>query len=154
MTAKWEQRLYEIGEGKAFMEQVKKLTVKLIDDARENSKSWDFSKIQLQEIEVDTIRGKKKNTFENKILHGKCLLCGGTVIDKGNFYGCGNYTKTKCSFSISKKILGKTISKTNVEKILQNGKSNLIKGFKKGNNTFNAYLIWNNKEKKIKFAYE
>lgn len=53
-----------------------------------------------------------------------------------------------------KKILGKTISKTNVEKILQNGKSNLIKGFKKGNNTFNAYLIWNNKEKKIKFAYE
>ena len=46
MTAKW-QRLAEIGEGTAspatFMEQTKKLSAKIIEDAVEMSEKWDFT---------------------------------------------------------------------------------------------------------------
>jgi DNA topoisomerase-3 len=44
MTAKWEQRLEEIGQGSAsaqvFIEQVRKLSVKLIEDAKQQAKTW------------------------------------------------------------------------------------------------------------------
>lgn len=153
MTAKWEQRLSEIGEGKAsptaFMEQVKKLTIKLINDATKESNAWNFSHLQLEEIKESSYRGNKK-----QVLKGKCPICSGAVVDKGSFFGCSNYAKTKCSFSISKRILGKSISVTNIEKILEKGKSNLIKGFKKAEQPFDAYLVWNHQEKKLKFVYK
>jgi DNA topoisomerase III len=151
MTAKWEQRLSEIGEGRAsatqFMEQVKRLSAKIIQDAVEMSETWDFAGLDTESIQ----RAKSKATLGKPI--GTCKLCGGTVIDKGAFYGCANYAKTKCSFTISKKILGKTISQANVKKLLQQGKTNVIKGFKKGEKTFDAVLVWDDKEKKISFSF-
>jgi DNA topoisomerase III len=152
MTAKWEQRLNEIGEGKAsaasFMEQVKKLSEKIIEDAIEMSETWDFAGFHIESIQ----RTKAKSMVGKPI--GICKLCGGTVIDKGEFYGCANYAKTKCNFTISKKILGKKISQTNVKKLLQHGKTDLIKGFKKGDKTFDAYLVWEEKEQKITFSFK
>ncbi|GAJ39157.1 DNA topoisomerase III [Saccharococcus caldoxylosilyticus] len=151
MTAKWEQRLSEIGEGKAsaahFMEQVKRLSAKIIQDAVEMSETWNFAGLDTESIQ----RTKSKATLGKPV--GTCKLCGGTVIDKGTFYGCANYAKTKCSFTISKKILGKTISQANVKKLLQHGKTNVIKGFKKGEKTFDAVLVWDDKEKKISFSF-
>ncbi|WP_027409811.1 DNA topoisomerase III [Anoxybacteroides tepidamans] len=152
MTAKWEQRLSEIGEGKAsasaFMEQVKKLSQKIVQDAIEMSKHWDFAGLDTAAIQ----RTKSKATLGKKV--GTCKLCGGAVIDKGEFYGCANFSKTKCSFTISKMILGKKLSQTNIKKLLANGKTDLIKGFKKGEKTFDAYLIWNEQERKISFAFQ
>lgn len=55
MTAKWEQRLREIGEGKAsagaFMEAVKKMSAKIISDAVESSESWDFQGLDIESIQ-------------------------------------------------------------------------------------------------------
>jgi DNA topoisomerase-3 len=152
MTAKWEQRLSEIGEGKAsaasFMEQVKKLSAKIIQDAIEMSETWNFAGLDTESIQ----RTKSKATLGKPV--GTCKLCGGTVIDKGEFYGCANYAKTKCSFTISKMILGKKISQTNVKKLLQHGKTDVIKGFKKGEKTFDAYLVWDEQERKISFSFK
>ncbi|MFC4184324.1 DNA topoisomerase III [Saccharococcus thermophilus] len=151
MTAKWEQRLSEIGEGRAsaahFMEQVKRLSAKIVEDALAASQSWNFAGLDTASIQRTT----SKATLGKPV--GTCKLCGGTVIDKGTFYGCANYAKTKCSFTISKKILGKTISQANVRKLLEHGKTNIIKGFKKGEKTFDAVLVWDEKEKKITFSF-
>jgi DNA topoisomerase III len=151
MTAKWEQRLSEIGDGRAsashFMEQVKKLSAKIVADALAASQHWNFAGLDTASIQRTT----SKATLGKPV--GTCKLCGGTVIDKGMFYGCANYAKTKCSFTISKKILGKTISQANVKKLLQQGKTNVIKGFKKGEKTFDAVLVWDDKEKKISFSF-
>jgi DNA topoisomerase III len=153
MTAKWEQRLHEIGEGKAspkeFMEQAKKLAVKLIEDAKKQSQSWNFEGYPLEEFKNQKT-GKKKTSTGTKV--GKCKKCEGDVVDKGTFYGCSNYSTTKCDFTISKKILGKTISQANIKKFLKDGKTDLIKGFKKGEKTFDARLEWS--ENKIKFLFE
>lgn len=151
MTAKWEQRLSEIGEEKAsataFMEQVKKLATKIVTDAVHMAHRWSF-----EGLDIASIQRKKKATRGTIV--GACKLCGGSVVDKGSFYGCINYAKTKCPFTISKKILGKSISQTNVKKLLAEGKTNVIKGFKKGESTFDAALIWDEKEKRMLFLFE
>ncbi|KQL54868.1 DNA topoisomerase III [Heyndrickxia shackletonii] len=153
MTAKWEQRLHEIGEGKAspniFMEQAKKLSIKLINDARENSGEWDFQHFDLTEFQKNKTskNGKKLGT---KL--GKCRKCDGDVVDKGKIFGCSNYNTSKCDFAISKKILGRSISQTNIKKLLTEGSTDFIKGFKKDGKEFTAKLEW--KDNKISFLYK
>ncbi|MGE7110085.1 DNA topoisomerase III [Lysinibacillus sp. NPDC047702] len=155
MTAKWEQRLSEIGEGnaspKVFMEQVKKLAYKLITDANDREKIWEFNQNEVDKITEDNPFNKKYKKVKKVV--GKCMLCDGSIIDHGTFYGCSNYKTVNCKFSVSKKILSKTISQANLRKLLATGETDLIKGLKKGEKTFNAHLIWNEKEHKINFKF-
>ena len=155
MTAKWEQRLQEIGKGQAsapeFMEQVKKLSERLVQSALHESKTWDFGDLDTDSIQR-TKGGKGKRASKTSV--GTCLKCGGKVIDKGKFYGCSNYQKTKCSFTISKTILQKRITQTIVKKVLTNGKSDRIDGFKKGEKEFSAYLSWDPAQNKIQFQFD
>lgn len=150
MTAKWEQRLSEIGVGQAspalFIEQTKKLSTKLVADAIAVAPHWTFEGLKVEAIQRST---SSRYTLGKNV--GKCKLCDGDVVDKGEFYGCANYNKNKCNFTISKKILSKKISQTNVQKLLKDGRSNLIKGFKKGEKVFDAKLEW--REGKIQFLF-
>ncbi|WP_059170886.1 DNA topoisomerase III [Bacillus sp. FJAT-27445] len=152
MTGKWEQRLSEIGEGKAspkiFLEQVKKLSQKLMADAIEQKVHWSFEDIQVENIPQNNKYNKKVKTVV-----GKCRLCSGKILDFGKFYGCTNYKVSNCKFSISKKILGKTISQANMEKLLKNGETNVIKNFKKGEKAFDAAILWNENQNKIEFRF-
>ncbi|WP_099362801.1 DNA topoisomerase III [Fredinandcohnia onubensis] len=154
MTAKWEQRLHEIGQGKAspasFMIQTKKLSQKIVDDAKVQSDTWDFSSINIENVSSQKSSYNKK---EIGTVVGTCKKCGGEVINKGKFYGCANYKTKGCQFTISGKILGKTITKTNVQKLLSANKTNLIKGFKKESKMFDAYLKWNDQTGKIEFEF-
>ncbi|MBS4172274.1 DNA topoisomerase III [Bacillus sp. FJAT-49736] len=153
MTAKWEQRLHEIGEGNAspknFMEQAKKLAIKLINDARESSESWDFKHLDVDEFQ-NKDSSKKGRSTEAPL--GKCKKCDGDVIDKGKFFGCSKYSATKCDFTISKKILGRSISKTNIKRLLAEGRTDFIKGFKKDGKEFSAKLEW--KDNKITLLFK
>jgi len=155
MTGKWEQRLSEIGEGnaspKAFMEQVKKLADKLISDANEREKQWSFNQSEVDKITANNPYNKKYK--KEKTVVGKCILCEGSIIDHGTFYGCSNYKIANCKFSVSKKLLRKTISLANMRKLLATGETDLIKGFKKGEKTFNAHLIWDKEDRKIQFKF-
>lgn len=150
MTAKWEQRLKEIGSGNAspqvFMESVKKLAAKLTEDAIRSSDSWDTKGIT---IEPSTT---SKKALGKKV--GTCPLCGSAVIDKGKLYGCSGYAKNKCPFTISKRILGKPVSQTNAKKILKDGKSATIKGLKGKRGPFDAALVWDASEKKLTFEFD
>lgn len=155
ITGKWEQRLSEIGEGKAspkaFLEQVKKLAQKLMIDAKEQKVHWSFENIEIEKISSNS---PNKNVTKNvKTVLGKCRMCSGTILDFGKFYGCTNYKTSNCKFSISKKILGKSISQANMKKLLKTGETSLIKNFKKGEKAFNASLIWNEKANKVEFRF-
>ena len=155
MTAKWEQRLSEIGEGKAspkaFIEQVKKLANKLITDANEREKEWAFNQNEVEKITANNPYTKKYKKVKTSI--GKCILCDGSIIDHGTFYGCSNYKAANCKFSVSKKILSKTISQANMKKLLATGETDLIKGFKKGEKIFNAHLAWDKNTQKAIFKF-
>ncbi|MBU8908955.1 DNA topoisomerase III [Desertibacillus haloalkaliphilus] len=159
MTAKWEQRLYDIGQGaaspQAFMEQSKKLSVHLIDEATKQSKQWSFDAETIAELKTTVGSNKsRRGTKRASTVVGACRKCNGKVVDRKTFYGCSNYTKTKCDFTLSKKILGKTISQANIKKLLKDGETNLIKGFKKGDKRFDASLRWEESKQTTEFVFQ
>ncbi|ALA55237.1 DNA topoisomerase 3 [Shouchella clausii] len=137
LTGRWEQRLKEIGEGKAsaknFIDQSKKLAEKIVNDAKGHASSWDFN------VYIEKMANEK--------FLGQCPKCGEGVTDKGKFYGCSAFKSKNCDFTLNKKLLGKTLSETNMRKLLEKGKTNLIKGLKgKNAKEFDAYVVWKEKE--------
>lgn len=152
MTGKWEQKLKEISEGTAspkhFMEQTNKMVLHLISSSVTHSEEWEFS----EEVRETFTPGKKKQKSFTKL--GSCKKCDGQVVDKGSFYGCNNYKKNKCDFTLSKKILGKAITQKNIKMLLAEGSTETIEGFKNKDKTFNAKLAWDEKEGKLSFLFE
>jgi DNA topoisomerase III len=152
MTAKWEQRLHEITEGKAspalFMEQTKKMVQHLIENTCKSTHLWEFSSQVQEEFEPRKFKGSKGQTQL-----GKCKKCDGSVVDKGSFYGCSNYKATQCNFTISKKILGKSITQKHIKAILGTGITEMIDGFISKDKTFAAKLAWNPEQQRIVFVY-
>ncbi|MGI6187116.1 MAG: topoisomerase C-terminal repeat-containing protein, partial [Brevibacillus sp.] len=138
----------EIGQGlaspQAFMEQVKKLSSKIVQDAVEQSQSWNLDGYDVAAMP----RQSSRFSLGKKV--AACRACGGDLVDKGDFYGCANYRKTGCGVTLSKTILGKKISAANVKRLMESGRSNLIKGFQKGEERFDAYLLWDDREQKVR----
>ena len=152
MTAKWEQRLREIGKGEAssvtFMEQTKKLVEHLLQEAQTQGQSWDFS-----HFDTSSMQRKPKNGKRRSPAVGQCPSCGGAVLDRGTFYGCSQFKTNECRFTVSKTILKKKIRQKDVKLLLKDGQTEMIDGFVKGDQTFCAKLVWNKEEKKITFQY-
>ena len=151
MTAKWEQRLKEISHGSAspkhFIEQTNKMVDHLISSSVDQAMNWVFAEEDRENFSPSKQRTKRT------VKLGQCKKCDGFLIDKGSFYGCSNFHKNHCDFTISKKILGKAITQKNVKKLLQEGKTELIEGFANKDKTFNAMLTWDDHEKKVKFLF-
>lgn len=86
-------------------------------------------------IEIDTDTG-----FVGDIL-GKCPLCDGEIKRTKFGYGCSNYHEKGCKFTIGSYILGRSISKSNVQMLLNTGKTSKIQGFtSKNGKKFDAFL--------------
>ncbi|WHY83637.1 topoisomerase C-terminal repeat-containing protein [Siminovitchia fortis] len=83
---------------------------------------------------------------------GTCPVCGnGRVQDKGKFYGCTEYQKG-CTFTLPKIFCGKKLSDAMIRKLLNGGKTGLLKGFKsKKGKSFEAYLQIENGRLKFEF---
>lgn len=83
--------------------------------------------------------------FTGKEPLGKCPKCGGRVFDAGMNYLCENATGANktCSFKTGKIILQQTIEPAQVVKLLNEGKTDLLKNFvsKKTNRKFEAFLV-------------
>lgn len=152
MTAKWEQRLKEITEGEAspkhFMELTEKMVTHVIASAVQEAENWTFSPEDQEGFQP----GKQAKT-KRTVKLGSCKLCNGHVVDKGNFYGCSNYQSTNCSFTVSKKILGKSITQKQIKHLLTDGSTEMIQGFQGKGKTFDAKLVWEDKEQKFKFLF-
>lgn len=78
----------------------------------------------------------------------KCT-CGKQIVDKGKFYGCTGYPE--CDVAIPKAIKSKAIPKGQIEKLLHEGSTDLIKGFKSEEKTFDAFII--RSEKGLRFRF-
>ncbi|MDD2587130.1 MAG: DNA topoisomerase 3, partial [Syntrophomonadaceae bacterium] len=126
LTGEWEKKLLDIEQGNynsaAFMTEIKQLTTDIINEAKSRKRIY-----------------KTKPIAPEDVL-GTCPICGQPVIESKKGYGCSAW-RGGCKFTIWKEIAGKKISRTQAEKLLKNGKSDLIKGFKsKKGKDFDAYL--------------
>ena len=86
-------------------------------------------------------------------LIGKCPICGKEIKRRRNFYGCTGY-KEGCKFSVRTSICGRTIPVVQVQKLITEGKTDLLDGFvsPKSGKTFEAYLVL--KDGRAEFAFE
>ena len=104
--------------------------------------------IKLTEIELSQIFESKDapieldtdNGFVGDII-GKCPLCDGEIKRTKFGYGCSNYRDTGCKFAVGGYILGRSISKSNVQMLITTGKTSKIQGFtSKNGKKFDAFL--------------
>ncbi|HDR4589473.1 TPA: DNA topoisomerase 3 [Bacillus cytotoxicus] len=134
MTAKWEQALKAIAEGKYshldFLQKSKVLTKNLVSNIIDRSKDWNFENEVAQLKELAKI--------------GECPNCGSDIVEYEKFYGCKGYKEHNCKFGVKKTIAKKKISEAQIKKLLKNKKTDVINGFVSNSGSkFNTYLFWN-----------
>ncbi|MED3677105.1 topoisomerase C-terminal repeat-containing protein [Bacillus velezensis] len=79
----------------------------------------------------------EKTEQENSL--GGCPSCKkGHIVERGKLYGCSEYS-SGCKQTFPKELLSKEITVTQMKKLLDKGKTNVIKGFK-GSKTFDSFL--------------
>ncbi|MGG1021097.1 DNA topoisomerase III [Bacillus paralicheniformis] len=143
MTAKWEKFLKMIGRGerdqKTFLSNIEKFVNKMIADTP--------SQISTSEI------SRYVEKMDNDSRLGVCPLCKkGHILEKKTFYGCSDY-KSGCKQTFPKKLLEKTVSQTQMKKLLSKGKTDVIKGFK-GKTPFDSFLTIELDEEKNVYKYK
>lgn len=88
-----------------------------------------------------------------KISYGLCPKCRkGQIYANIKGYGCSEY-KAGCTFFISGKIAGKAVSESLVKKLLQSGKTEMLRGFTGKNGKFSARLVLK-EDKTIGFSFK
>ena len=92
---------------------------------------------------------------------GKCPVCGGRVLDVGDYYACENTmardgAKASCTFRVGKQILQRDISHEELKKLLNDGQTELLEGFisKRTKRPFKAYLVFDPRKKAVGFKFE
>jgi DNA topoisomerase-3 len=80
--------------------------------------------------------------FSGQVSLGSCPKCGGAVYEQGMNYLCENTPLKKCDFRSGKVILRQEISREQVQKLLAEGKTDLLDGFVSNRNgrKFKAFL--------------
>jgi len=140
MTGEWEKRLLDIEQGRyddgQFLESIKKFTLELINQLKQG---------------IPEPKKVPALAPDTQVL-GSCPLCENPVIESPRGYSCSAW-REGCKFVIWKNIAGKNVSITNAKRMLKQGRSNLIKGFKsKKGGTFDAFLKLENGEVLFEFS--
>src|SRR5699024_1501308 len=127
------------GSQELFLDRIKQMIQSLMEGAP--AKIGHIQKV-LQQVEAQSYVGK-------------CPSCkNGMTQDKGKCYRCTNY-QSGCKLTSSKTVLGKTISQSNIKKLLNGERKNFIKGFKsKKGKKFDAFLQYDAEGQKVKFELQ
>jgi DNA topoisomerase-3 len=139
LTGEWEKQLNEMAEGKKPREE-------FMTDIKE------FTKEIVQNISQSTAYAVRAD----QTVYADCPACKlGKIVEMKSSYSCTRWKEAECKFAIWKVIAGKAITETMVKKLMKDGKTSVIKGFKnKAGNAFNASLEINNNEVKMSFEQD
>lgn len=135
LTAEWEQELARIQSGEGSSEDFEAKMQHFVRSTVEE-------KIALHMPEEDS------QVFQNVV--GTCPCCKQRVIERPKSYSCE--AGQTCGFVIWKKLMGKDLTEAQVKKLLQTGKSDIIKGFtSKTGKIFDAQIVLQNGEVRFEF---
>ncbi len=137
MTGQWEKRLHDIADGNEDYQA-------FVSSMEQTVSEWYSA--------VVSSADKEKYVSDEDTL--SCPFCGARVIKKYGYF-CSAKRDTGCPFSVGKEYCRKAISDAQAIKLIEKGKTTLIKGFKKkdGSGEFDAYLVVDKTAKKIKFEF-
>jgi DNA topoisomerase III len=138
LTGEWEKKLNNMAQNKYsrenYMDEIKDFTKTIVKNVQEQE-------------------GDASNSNSNFKVIGKCPACEGDVIETTKAYSCSNWKERGCKFVIWKVIAGKEVTIANAKKLLIDGKTDLIKGFKsKAGSDFDASLVM--VENQVKFSFD
>ena len=93
---------------------------------------------------------------------GNCPICGSPVYEHGSNYVCSKTVPTEaqptpsCTFKSGKIILQQPIEREQMQKLLANGKTDLLDKFvsMRTRRSFKAFLAWDAEAGKVNFAFE
>jgi DNA topoisomerase-3 len=128
--------------------------LKLVRDSELNNwkMEFDFG----DDAKRDDASGEPVDFSEQTSL-GNCPKCGGQVYEHGSNYVCEHAVgQATCDFKSGKIILQQPIEATQVSKLLQTGKTDLLENFvsNKTRRKFKAFLSWDAKAGKVGFEFE
>ena len=113
LTGEWEKKLNLIERGEFsrenFMKEIRDLSIEIVE------------KVKTQE--VGDVRAKMNSAV------GNCPLCAAPVYEGKKSFFCSRW-KEGCSFSVWKKIAGKTLTRRQVQKLLTEKRTGRIAGFR------------------------
>ncbi len=140
-TAQWEQGLEGIINGSVEFADYRSELEEYIRTETQNMIDSDLT--QKIAMNINQFTGKEsKGIATRKPLGIKCPACGGELTTTSFGYGCSNYSneEIKCKFSLGQ-IAGVDVSEEQFIKLIQEGKTDLIEGFKsKANKPFKSVL--------------
>lgn len=120
LSAEWEMHMSNIREGTASYDAVYAQILEYLNSA-------------LQEVEHIEFTSSKKQI-------GICPVCGKPVVTIPKGYGCSGYPN--CKFSVFGEIAGRKMSEKEIKKLLSEGTTGELSGFKsRENKPFTAELI-------------
>ena len=97
-----------------------------------------------------TFAFESEETREKNKISAKCPCCGGEIKDDKWSWKC-----TECDFAMNYKIAGKTMTVKDLEAIVFEGKTTIIKGFiSKAGKKFDARLVLDTENKKVNFSFD
>lgn len=143
LTAKWETFLKRIGRGERDQETFLKGIYTFIDKLIEE--------MPVKMSSETIVSGIDQINSETHL--GKCPNCEkGFLVAHKSHYGC-NKRSEGCKQTLPFKLLEKTVSETQLKKLLTKGKTDLIKGFK-GKKPFDAHLSLEKDEERNVHKYK
>lgn len=136
-TAEMEYNIQQIQNGQKTFEEMTELTNRFACSIVEQMRA--IPETTLNQIIVS----------RNKDLHIAKCTCGGTIIDKKAFYGCDQFPT--CNITFPKSLKGKHIPGKQIQRLLKEGSTDLIKDFKTDEGkTFDAFIVYH--EGKLQFS--
>lgn len=141
MTASWEKGLEGITQGTVDFWDYRN---KLENYIRTETEKMIGQNIRFELADrISDFAGKNgKGAGARRKLGSKCPACGGEMVTTPFGYGCSNYKKDKsgCNFNIGE-IAGVSLTEEQVKKLLDEGRTDTIRGFKsKAGKKFDACL--------------
>jgi DNA topoisomerase-3 len=144
LTGQWEQKLRQIEKGSfgpdAFLQELKQLVLEMVREVKADRASITLSAPAGAGVPPSGPKKKegrnpgKSKAGETPVTGSKeiaCPACRQGAILKGNqAYGCSRW-KEGCSFRLPFVQFGKTLTESQANALLRNGKTGLIKGFSK-----------------------
>jgi DNA topoisomerase-3 len=141
LTASWEEKLQMIEESKLeyndFMNEMEEYAIKQTKDFLETIKTT-FS------------------SSDTKEAFGVCPKCGADAIATDKYVMCRNYKKEDgptCTFIMGKTIGDRKLPDTEIKKLLSKKPTKVMKFKSKAGKTFEAGLIYDDSDGKIKYSF-
>jgi DNA topoisomerase III len=150
LTGLWEKklRLIELGQYNVtiFMDEMKQMVTEVVDQVKRSPR-----KVFALAPEEPVVLEKKEKAAPTEPTETTCPSCKKGILKKGkNAWGCSEW-KEGCRFIIPFEFMGKKLSDTQIKRLAEKGKTQLIKGFRQDDENLDGFLEFT-ADFKISFA--